>query len=137
MAGSKQGLLCTIVDPQGVEWNLLAVHFDHRDRATRIGSAAMAEALATELGGHLIAAGDFNSTDSPGEDDAVRRLLDGGAFESGPGVSPTFPSVEPVSTIDWILAGSGLQVVGVEVHDFVESDHLPVLATVRIREGAE
>jgi endonuclease/exonuclease/phosphatase (EEP) superfamily protein YafD len=98
--------------------------------------------FAEETPGALVLAGDFNAT--PGHR-PFRDLLRRGALDDAVGAVPTFPSggaslapcgvdlpTGPVLALDHVLV-RGLDVVGAGVGVGAGSDHLPVLADLRVR----
>lgn len=81
--------------------------------------------------------GDINAR--PGED-AVRRLIVGGLVDvpaaHGLGETPTFASGNPYQRIDYVFTSPDVRSVSAAVPHTLASDHLPVMATVRIDEAA-
>ena len=97
--------------------------------------------FAEETPEPLVLAGDFNAT--PGHR-PYRDLLRRGAFDDAVGAVPTFPSggaslapcgvdlpTGPVLALDHVLV-RGLETVGAQVGVGEGSDHLPVLADLRL-----
>lgn len=97
--------------------------------------------FAEETPGPLVLAGDFNAT--PGHR-PYRDLLRRGTFDDAVGAVPTFPSGDaslapcgvdlptgPVLALDHVLV-RGLESVGAQVGVGEGSDHLPVLADLRV-----
>jgi len=145
LAGKKKGVVCTVDLPSGSAVRVLAVHLEHRSESVRVAGAEVIERLRRDAGPPLIAAGDFNSTrlgfphcptDARGRS-ALSLLADGGGFDTLPDRKPrpaelTFPSINPRSTIDWILVPRAWRLECCEALPVALSDHRPVVATVEI-----
>lgn len=146
-AGSKKrGLICEIKLNDTESVRVFAVHLEHRDEATRIGSAQMIIDLAKESGPGLIAAGDFNSTpigfplsqqDANGHN-AMTLLFDSELFVTDLNQQPisndlTFRSYDPRSVIDWILMPYDAEPISRKVSAIELSDHRPVIVEVDLK----
>ena len=144
IAGSKKrGLICELKLSNTESVRVLAVHLEHRDEATRIGSAQMIIDLVKESGPALIAAGDFNSTpigfplsqqDANGHN-AMTLLFDSELFTTDLKHSPesndlTFRSYNPRSVIDWVLLPRHAKIISRTVSTIELSDHRPVIVEV-------
>ncbi|MDR7402733.1 MAG: endonuclease/exonuclease/phosphatase family protein [Armatimonadota bacterium] len=81
-----------------------------------------------------VIAGDFNATPSEA---TIRRLLDAGLREltvpHGLGEAFTFASGRPYERIDYLFASSDVTSVSASIPQTTASDHLPVVAQVRLR----
>ncbi len=131
--GEQRGVLQVVIDVDGTKVLVLTTHLDHRrgdvDRAA--SADAMVEMIAAWGDGPMIAMGDFN--DVPGSRTWLRLttgLTDAWAAV-GKGEGFTIPVRAPTRRIDWILV-RGLEPVSAEVIRTEASDHLPVLATLRL-----
>lgn len=145
LGGKKRGLLCTLQLSEAESVRVLAVHLEHRDEATRVGSARMIIDLAEEQATPLIVAGDFNSTplgfplaqiDHEGHN-ALSLLLGSGLFITDLKIGPspddlTFPSDEPNYVIDWVLAPTEWRIVSRRVVHTDLSDHRPVIVEMEL-----
>lgn len=145
LAGCKRGAVCRI-KAGTAEFQLIGVHFEHRDQQTRVRSAEMIASLAHQSAVPLIAAGDFNSTlpafphaaTTANGRSAMRVLRDSGDFIMHPQTLPepselTFSSLDPSRVIDWVLIPKTCEFVDYQVLDSQLSDHRPLLVTVRLR----
>ena len=132
--GEQRGVLQVVLDVGGTRVLVLTTHLDYRREGTQ--RVASAEALLGMLEaweqGPAIVMGDFN--DTPGSATHTRLLS---AFSDvwsavGRGDGFTIPVESPNRRIDWILV-RGLEPVRAEVLHTNASDHLPVVATLRLR----
>ncbi len=132
--GEQRGVLQVVLDVGGTQVLVLTTHLDHRRAdAQRVASVETILGMLPAWGaGPVIAMGDFN--DVPGSA-AYTRLVttftDAWAAV-GQGDGFTIPVESPTRRIDWILV-RGLDPVSAEVVRTNASDHLPVLATMRMR----
>lgn len=98
----------------------------------RIGQA---EDLLAFLGGRArsVIVGDMNARP---HEDAVKRLIAGGLVDvpaaHGLGETYTFASGDPYQRIDYIFTSPDVRSVSASVPPTLASDHLPVVATVRL-----
>ena len=132
--GEQRGVLQVVIDVAGTRVLVLTTHLDHRKQdAQRIASAStLLEMLPAWGAGPVVAMGDFN--DVPGSATYARLVT---AFTDawaavGQGDGFTIPVESPSRRIDWILV-RGLEPVRAHVVRTEASDHLPVLATIRLR----
>ena len=112
---------------------ITSVHLQHRDdnTLTRIGQLTVL-LDAQPVTGPYVLAGDFNA--EPGWPE-TRMMAAAGLVSAqdvaGDPAAMTYPSHAPGHRIDWIF-GSQVSFSDVEVLDTVESDHLPLVATVTV-----
>ena len=88
------------------------------------------ELLATIGSEPALLAGDFNAEP---EDPSMKLFWNSGRFHAVPHDQSTFPSSKPERQIDYVLAPARWEFVGQVVLESSLSDHLPVLATYRVR----
>ncbi|WP_199434855.1 endonuclease/exonuclease/phosphatase family protein [Qaidamihabitans albus] len=132
----------------GKEFTHVNTHFDHRSENSRVRSA---ELVRDRIAGFdpavpVVLTGDFN-TPAPGSESYRVLVTDGGlvdTWDAGERRTPawgTFPNyrdpVEGANRIDWVLAGSRVEVIAAAINPFrldgrYPSDHLPVQALVRL-----
>ena len=144
-AGNHDGVIATLDLPDG-PLQVVAVHLEYRDEATRVGTARlMSSVVLATPETPLIALGDFNTAprelpghtaDSTGNN-AVEILLSEAGMKtnlpmrSAPAVSDlTFPSTAPDRILDWILVSRGLELGTQRVIASELSDHRMVVGTV-------
>lgn len=133
--GWDRGLRATARTPRGE----VAVYVAHLP-SVRIGpttgltsgrrdesAALLGEALAAEPLERVILLGDLNSTLDDRGLEPVTELMD----EPGPGFAFSWPAAFPVARIDQILTRSAT-VTGIRSLPATGSDHLPVVADVRL-----
>jgi endonuclease/exonuclease/phosphatase family metal-dependent hydrolase len=115
LAGKKRAVICEL-DAAGNRFRVLGAHLSHRSEPVRVASAKMIAALAADSPSPLVVAGDLNSTppgfphsshDADGEN-AIAILDRSGRFKRSPLAAPdeegmTYPSVQGIAVIDWIL----------------------------------
>ena len=132
--GEQRGILQVVLDVDGTKVLVLTTHLDHRraDGDRLLGADAMLAALDTWGTGPVVAMGDFNDVpESPAWTRLVKVLTDvWPAVGAGDGF--TIPVEGPKRRIDWILV-RGLEPKSAEVIKTEASDHLPVLATLRLK----
>jgi endonuclease/exonuclease/phosphatase family metal-dependent hydrolase len=134
-AGPQQrsALTAVVPGPHATPVRVTSVHLQHRaaNTPTRLDQlAALAAALPDD--GPSVLAGDLDT--GPGSPEAV-ALLDAGwvsaVDEAGDPDAGTFPSSDPGERVDWVL-GRGVVFSDARVLADPSSDHLPVVATVRL-----
>ncbi len=132
--GSEQrGALQVVLDVGGTQVLVLTTHLDHRrDEAHRLaGADAIVDMLRAWGTGPVIAMGDFNDVPGSRTYTKLAGVLTDAWAAVGRGDGFTIPVEEPMRRIDWILV-RGLQPVRAEVLRTTASDHLPVVATLRL-----
>lgn len=129
-----RGALQVVLDVDGKRVLVLVTHFDHRrDSPLREASAdALLASLEAWGPGPAIALGDFN--DVPGSPAYTRMatVFTDAWAAVGEGEGFTIPVESPRRRIDWILV-RGLEPVRAQVLESQASDHLPVVAVVRLK----
>lgn len=146
--GNHDAVLAKVRLSQDKTIGLLGVHLEYRSEETRVQCATKIVATQRDLDIPLIVAGDFNSTFSrmpgnqtaPSSQNAMEILANFGKFTYRPRkgkATPmhfTFPTQGPRTIIDWIVPDSGWAFVDhTVVRGMQESDHLPVISTIRRR----
>ncbi|MDF1800009.1 MAG: endonuclease/exonuclease/phosphatase family protein [Planctomycetota bacterium] len=125
-----------VVEPPGLGWavRVIGTHLDHlEDEELRV---AQVEALLGYLapsrphsGLPTVLMGDMNARPGSGP---IELLQEAGWTAADPDLGPTYPAIDPVRKIDWILLGprSPGSLSGAEVlFAPVASDHAPLRAT--------
>lgn len=131
--GEQRGMLQVVLDVDGTRVLVLTTHLDHRreDGQRVAGADAILEALPAWGDGPVVAMGDFN--DVPGSRTYARLVttfIDAWAAV-GQGDGFTIPVEAPTRRIDWILV-RGIDPTKIQVLKTEASDHLPVVATLRV-----
>lgn len=147
-AGNHDTLMAKIDLSDSEQIIVLGLHLDYRSEDVRVEAAEAVIRFQRQHGEPMIILGDLNST-PPGMPDsrtsvlgqnAVELLESFGGFQRRPvrgqatHLHFTFPSVAPRRTIDWIMPDRNWRIQEYRVlHHMQESDHLPVLGTLRRR----
>ena len=148
LAGNHDGILARVRIGEDQDILVVAAHLEVRSEDIRV--QATGEIIRIQRGSSLpmILLGDLNST-PPGFPDsrttlsgqnAIEVLESFGGFQRRPARGQatwqdfTFPTEAPRRIIDWIMPDPNWTFMQYEVRrDFTESDHLPVMATLRFR----
>lgn len=147
-AGNHDGFWARVRIGEDRDIKVVVAHLEVRSEDVRVRAAG--EIVRVQRGTSLpmIVMGDLNSTPpgfpdsrvSAGGQNAIEILESFGGFQRRPmrgQATPrdfTFPSEAPRRIIDWILPDRNWTFVQYEVlHGFTESDHFPVMATLRLR----
>lgn len=147
-AGNHNAMAATIALSENEQILILGLHLEVRSEDIRVRAA---ERILQFQRGHsrpTILLGDLNST-PPGMPDSINSLMGQNTIELLEGFgdfqrrpvrgqathhSFTFPTQGPRRTIDWIMPDHNWQILDYRVvHDIRESDHLPVMSTLRRR----
>jgi endonuclease/exonuclease/phosphatase family metal-dependent hydrolase len=114
----------------GADVEVVSVHLDPFSSAVRRRQIdAMASALGPRRGPRVVM-GDMNSS-WRGDVERLARALDVGAFEPH-AAHRTFPSLRPLTRLDWILVSREIAFTGYGTAEAVVSDHLGVVADVTV-----
>jgi len=132
---SKGFTLATVEVAPGRDVDVVSVHLDFASAKVRARQIDEMLGVLSEREHPLVVMGDFNA-EWDDEGSAVRVLaerlgLDAHAPERVPAEVATFPGAS--SRIDWILVSPSLTFERYEVLDDVVSDHLAIVADVRLR----
>ena len=120
-------LLCT-ADAEGAELNLAVTHFGLNPDEQRNAVDTLLPFLDTP---RLILMGDLNVTpDDPLLDPIRARMTDTASLLTGNRFS--FPSDKPECRIDYIFVSKDITPLAVRIPQTVASDHLPLIADVKI-----
>jgi len=98
-------------------------------RGTRLKQLERLVEIVNRIKGSVVLAGDFNNFDGDKELNVLIENTRLGRLKE----SFTFPTFEPVKTLDHILVSSDVRVENYEVLDLKLSDHLPVMIDFRIK----
>ena len=148
IAGNHDALVTLIDLGGGSTLRLVGVHLEVRSEETRVQAAQQLIATQRQYSEPMILLGDFNST-PPGLPDSktsrlgqntIELLESFGGFQRRPSRGRashrdfTFPTVAPRRVIDWILPDQNFRITEyVVLRNMNESDHFPVLTTLRRR----
>jgi len=147
-AGNHDAMLATIQIGEDQQILILGAHLEVRSEEARVQAAEELIRVQRKHPQPMILLGDLNSTPPgfPGSktslsgQNTIELLESFGGFQRRPGRGQathtdfTFPTVAPRRIIDWILADRNWRILEYKVlRDFQESDHLPVMATLKRR----
>jgi len=148
IAGNHDALMALIDLGGGATLRVIGVHLEVRSEETRVQAAQQLIATQRQFSEPMVLLGDLNST-PPGLPDSqtsrlgqntVELLESFGGFQRRPARGRathrdfTFPTVAPRRVIDWILPDQNFRITEyVVLRNISESDHFPVLATLRRR----
>lgn len=132
--GEQRGVLQVVLDVAGTQVLVLTTHLDHRRLdPQRVASAEAIAATIQAWGeGPVVAMGDFNDVPGSPTYTKLAGLLTDVWAAIGQGDGYTIPVEAPTRRIDWILV-RGLEPVRAEVVTTKASDHLPVVASLRLK----
>lgn len=148
LAGNHDALLARVRIGAEDEILILGAHLESRGEEIRVQAANEIIRRQRKHPLPMILMGDLNSTPPgfPGSEtsftgqNAVELLESFGGFQRRPArgqathLDFTFPTEAPRRIIDWILPDGNWRILEYQVRrDFQESDHLPVLATLKRR----
>jgi endonuclease/exonuclease/phosphatase family metal-dependent hydrolase len=148
VAGNHDALMALIELGGGEQLRVIGVHLEVRSEENRVQAAQRLIAVQREFSDPMILLGDLNSTPPgfPGSQtsrlgqNTVELLESFGGFQRRPARGRathrdfTFPSEGPRKIIDWILPDPNFRITEyVVLRNIRESDHFPVLTTLRRR----
>ncbi|MFF8638055.1 endonuclease/exonuclease/phosphatase family protein [Streptomyces pilosus] len=123
------GFAEVVVDVRGARVHVYSTHLDHRaDPSVR--SAQVADMLAVLSADHgpKVLVGDFNAEPGAPELAPLWQAVRDAAPHSG----ATYPAAAPVKRIDLVTVSPGIRVTGARTMATEASDHLPVVAELRV-----
>jgi len=129
--GEPRSLLCAWFRLGGRELCFMTTHFGLSRRARLRQAAGTAEEVR-RCGLPVVLAGDLNT--EPGSEE-MELLLAAGLQPALPAGVVTFPATGAGASIDHILVSPEFEVTGAGVHPAGVSDHHPVAADLRLRDG--
>lgn len=140
VGGIKDGVAATAFLPDGSQVNIIAVHLSLEGETVRNASIELIRQFYRESKLPMIAMGDFNSTarglsghqTDPDGRNCIDTLLADPQFQTLRQETNdlTFPSQNPVRTIDWIFVTPPWHIRDKTVIQTNLSDHLPVTMTL-------
>jgi endonuclease/exonuclease/phosphatase family metal-dependent hydrolase len=138
--GEQRGVQQIVLDIQGREVLFMNTHLDaRRDPAEREHSATELRALVAAAGAMpVIMVGDFNAIPTAPSAVAIRGFLTDAWTALHPNApGPTIPVRSPTRRIDYIwITPATVTPLKMEVLPSEASDHLPILAELRLEGGA-
>ncbi|MDO8541851.1 MAG: endonuclease/exonuclease/phosphatase family protein [Opitutaceae bacterium] len=134
--GEQRGLLQIMLEVGGREVLFMNTHIDYRpDDAERLINADEIRDAVEKAGRTpVIIVGDFNSTPGSRTYEKLKRFLTDAWEVAGRGDGFTIPAAKPTKRIDYVFVSAAtVQPVKVEVLNSIASDHLPVVAELRLK----
>ena len=113
----------------------LSVHLGlgGRERVRQV--EALLATIATLPEAPIVVGGDLNATPDTRAPARMAAVLRDAWTAAGRGAGATFPAAAPAARIDYLFVGAGLEIRSIRVVSGPEapaSDHLPVVATLRL-----
>jgi len=132
--GEQRGVLQVVLDVAGTQVLVLTTHLDHRrEDQQRVASADAIAAMVQAWGsGPVVAMGDFNDVPTSATHARLAGVLTDVWATVGQGNGFTIPVEAPNRRIDWILV-RGFEATRADVLTTNASDHLPVVASIRLK----
>jgi endonuclease/exonuclease/phosphatase family metal-dependent hydrolase len=134
--GEQRGVLQLVLDVRGRDVLFMNTHIDYRpDDAERVMNADELKAIVAAGGATpVILVGDFNSVPGSRTHERVKAFLADGWEMVGKGDGFTFPVRTPAKRIDYIwVSKSSIEPLKMEVLRTEASDHLPIVAELRLK----
>ena len=134
--GEQRGVLQLVLDVNGREVLFMNTHLDHRrDDAERVLSIEQAKEIIVGAGKMpVIFCGDFNATPESRPCALMKGLLLDVWAAVGRGNGFTIPAGQPAKRIDYIwVSQATIEPVKMEVLSSEASDHLPIVAGLRLK----
>ncbi len=128
----QRGLLHAQVAVEGTDVTVFVTHLQHDSPTERLAQVNAITAELDTIGGNVVLLGDLNAEPgTPEIEHLVDRLSDAWTTAGfGPGY--TFSSVLPLRRIDYVMSSEGMVARTAAVLTSDASDHLPVVASVRL-----
>lgn len=128
----QRGLLETVISVGGKKLRFANTHLQHNDNLEREAQAAAIVELLGDNPELTILVGDINAVPDTPEVQTLTNVLVDAWAKVGDGPGYTIPVEGPTRRIDYIFSTDDLTPVHAEVITTDASDHLPVLADLKI-----
>jgi endonuclease/exonuclease/phosphatase family metal-dependent hydrolase len=134
-AGEQRGLLQAVVEVGGRELLFLNTHIDFRpDDSERLLNVDEMRQVIEREKLPVILLGDFNSVPGSSTHTKLKSFLVDAWEVAGRGDGFTIPVKKPSKRIDFIfVSGATIEPVKMEVIHSIASDHLPIVAELRLK----
>ena len=137
-SGEQRGVLQLVLDVRGREVLFLATHIDYRpddtERLMNVEELKAIVAAATQEKLPVILVGDFNATPESRTIANVKAFITDTWERVGQGDGFSFPVLKPAKRIDYVfVTPETLEPMSMQVLRSEASDHLPVVAVLRLR----
>jgi endonuclease/exonuclease/phosphatase family metal-dependent hydrolase len=134
--GEQRGVLQLVLDVHGRDVLVMNTHLDYQpDETERMMNADELRQIASDAANMpIILMGDFNAIPGSRPIEKIKAFLTDAWERVGEGDGFTIPVLEPAKRIDYIwTSGETVEPVWIRVLPSEASDHLPVLAELRIK----
>ncbi len=134
--GEQRGLLQVRLDVRGRDVLFMTTHLDYRpDESERLLNADELKTIVAAAGDMpVILCGDFNAVPASRPIEKIKAFLTDAWEVVGHGGGFTIPAAKPAKRIDYIFVSAAtVQPVKIEVLKSIASDHLPVVAELRLK----
>jgi len=134
--GEQRGVLQLVLDVRGREVLFMNTHIDYRpDDSERVMNADELKAIVATAGAMpVILVGDFNSVPGSRTHEKMKAFLADTWELVGQGPGLTLPVLKPTKRIDYVfISAPRIQPLKMEVLHSAASDHLPVVAELRLK----
>jgi endonuclease/exonuclease/phosphatase family metal-dependent hydrolase len=129
--GEQRGLLEALINVRGVPVRVYNTHLQHNSAVERTAQVEAIMSHAGELEEPTLLVGDLNARpDAPEMQPLYTRFEDAWVEGDGPGY--TYPAEAPDRRIDYVLVSPDVSVGRAYVPRTLASDHLPVVAEVKV-----
>jgi endonuclease/exonuclease/phosphatase family metal-dependent hydrolase len=130
--GEQRSLLDADVAVSGLALRCLATHLQNRSRTERLAQARAISATIAQRSVPTVLLGDLNAPPGSPEIEVLSEHLVDTWRSRGDGEGCTFSAKAPSVRIDYVLASPDIEVEAVRVVETDASDHLPVVAGLRL-----
>ncbi|GAB3743932.1 endonuclease/exonuclease/phosphatase family protein [Microlunatus parietis] len=132
----QRGLLQATLAVHGQSVRVANTHLTHNNNAERQEQADAVRQLLSGSRRPTVLAGDLNARPDVPEIKTLTAVLRDGWVGAGAGPGYTYPVAAPASRIDYLLHSGNVITRSIEVPHSPASDHLPVVARMRVPAGA-
>jgi endonuclease/exonuclease/phosphatase family metal-dependent hydrolase len=137
--GNHDGAVVDLVLNENKKLSIAALHLEYRESDSRLKTFKILRQLSSTTSIPTILAGDLNSVKGSGgnKHTLIDKLtgIDGVGYypnSSSGDSSYTFPSENPVKTLDWVLVPPSVQILQGQIPKVNWSDHLPLIVDLKI-----
>jgi endonuclease/exonuclease/phosphatase family metal-dependent hydrolase len=132
LGGEQRGLLETVINLRGIRVRVANTHLQHNSDVERAAQTARIAELLAGSPEPVVLMGDLNATpEAPELVPLMTRYQDAWPL-GGDGPGFTIPPELPTRRIDYVLTTPGIGVDSAAVVNTLASDHLPVVAELRV-----
>jgi endonuclease/exonuclease/phosphatase family metal-dependent hydrolase len=128
----QRGLLETVINVEGNHISFYNTHLDHQRSEQRQSQVKEILAITEQSGRPAVLVGDLNAVPGTPEMDTILSQFSDVFAALGQEDDFTYPVENPNRRIDYILTKGAIEPLAAEVIDTDSSDHLPLIADLRI-----